>query len=142
MFTFRVMWWQKTKRKRSNMKNTFIILFTLITTVIIAQPKISIEQPDHDFGTFNEGVDSAHVFIVKNVGDRPLYIISVSKPCGCTSPTYSEKPIKPNETGTVVVRYYSADHPGHFKKTLQIRTNDPKNSVFTISISGTVIPKL
>lgn len=123
------------------MRLALLLCFSIITTAVFGQPKISVEHPDHDFGTFNEGVDSAHVFIVKNTGDRPLIIFSVTKPCGCTKPTFSKKPIMPNKTGTVVVRYYSADHPGYFKKTLQIKTNDPKKDVFTISISGTVTPK-
>lgn len=123
------------------MRLALLLCFSIIATAVFGQPKISVEHPNHDFGTFNEGVDSTHVFIVKNIGNRPLYIISVTKPCGCTSPTYSEKPIKPGETGTVTVKYKSADHPGNFKKTLQIKTNDPKKDVVTISISGNVIAK-
>lgn len=123
------------------MKTAFTLFFTFISFIAFSQAKIAVDHPDYNFGTFNEGADSTHIFTVKNIGNKPLIIISVTKPCGCTEPTFSQKPIMPGETGTVTVLYRSADHPGYFKKTLQIKTNDPKKDVYTISISGTVIAK-
>ena len=44
--------------------------------------------------------------------------------CGCTVPTYTKTPIKPGEKGTVKVTYNGkGKFPGHFKKTVTLRTN-------------------
>jgi hypothetical protein len=38
--------------------------------------KAACEQPNHDFGTVTEGEAVKHTFVVKNVGDGVLHILS------------------------------------------------------------------
>lgn len=123
------------------MKAFLLILFSIIAYNSNAQAKAEIENPIYDFGSFIEGADSTHTFLVKNTGTTPLYIISVSKPCGCTASTFSNQPILPNETGTVTIKYSSMGKRGAFNKTLQVKTNDPNKQISLITIKGTVLKK-
>lgn len=123
------------------MKNILAFLLVCFTATAFAQAEVSLDKNTHDFGTFKEGADSVCVFTVTNTGNQPLVIMGVSKPCGCTSPDYSKEPIMPGKTGTITVKYSSQDHPGKFIKSLQVRTNAPKQDAFTITITGEVIPK-
>ena len=48
--------------------------------------------------------------------------------CGCTIPEYTKQPIAPGQKGTLKVTYNGKGKiPGHFKKTVTVRTNgDPE----------------
>jgi hypothetical protein len=123
------------------MKSLFTFILVLATATTFGQAKISLDKKIYDFGTFKEGPDSTCVFNVKNEGTAPLIIVSVTKPCGCTTPSYTQAPIPPGGTGEIVVKYASDGHPGTFTKRLQVRTNDPKNDYFFITIRGNAIAK-
>ncbi len=90
-----------------------------------AQAKIKFEKLTHDFGTF---VESENVqkctFTFTNVGDKPLVINQAVASCGCTVPKYTKTPVQPGEKGTISVTYNGRGRfPGHFKKTITVRTN-------------------
>lgn len=122
------------------MKYFFTLLLSLTVVAVSAQAKLTIDSTLHDFGTMKEGEKVTHKFIIKNTGTTPLYIINVTRPCGCTTPTYSQDPIEPGKTGEIIVQYDSDGHPGIFAKQLQIQSNDPEK-YHTITVTGTVIAK-
>lgn len=127
--------------KYKPMKNILTLLLVCFSAAAFAQAEVSLDKNTHNFGTFNEGADSVCVFTVTNTGNQPLVIMGVSKPCGCTTPDYTKEPIMPGKSGTITVKYSSLDHPGKFIKSLQVRTNAPKQDTFTITITGDVLPK-
>ena len=44
--------------------------------------------------------------------------------CGCAVPSYTKTPIAPGQKGEIKVTYSGAGKfPGHFKKTITVRTN-------------------
>ena len=44
--------------------------------------------------------------------------------CGCTVPKYTKAPIAPGQKGQIEVTYKSdGTWPGHFKKSITVRTN-------------------
>lgn len=113
-----------------------LLLFALmifgIATAAMAQENqasIKFEKTTFNFGTFKEtdGVQKC-VFTFVNEGNAPLVINQAVASCGCTVPSYTKTPILPGEKGEIKVTYNSAGRfPGHFKKTITIRTNgDPE----------------
>ncbi len=90
-----------------------------------AEPRITFDKTVHDYGTFSESTPIQRcVFTFTNTGDQPLVINSAVASCGCTVPKYTKSPIKPGETGTINVTYNGkGKFPGHFKKTITVRTN-------------------
>lgn len=89
------------------------------------QAEIKFDKVTYDLGTFSEknSVQTA-TFTFTNIGDAPLVINQAIASCGCTVPIFTKQPIKPGEKGEVKVKYNGAGKfPGHFKKSITIRTN-------------------
>ena len=110
------------------MKNIFLLLMMLASLVAYAQqeqPEIKFDKTVHNFGTFSEKTPvQTAVFAFTNIGKAPLIINQAIASCGCTIPSYTKEPIMPGEKGTVKVTYNGkGKFPGHFKKSITIRTN-------------------
>lgn len=119
--------------KNNNVKNNKVmkkILFAFVALMgfamsAAAEPKVTFESTSHNFGTFSEAnATQKCVFTFTNTGDQPLVINQAVASCGCTVPKYTKTPIKPGEKGTINVTYNGqGKFPGHFKKTITVRTN-------------------
>ena len=110
------------------MKKIFVLLMMLASLVAYAQqeqPEIKFDKTVHNFGTFSEKTPvQTAVFAFTNIGKAPLIINQAIASCGCTIPSYTKEPIMPGEKGTVKVTYNGkGKFPGHFKKSITIRTN-------------------
>lgn len=125
------------------------ILFTAIFIVtglfayasVSGDANIKFEKTTHDFGTFSE--DDPVVtctFKFTNDGDGLLVIHQAVASCGCTVPIYPKEPIKPGEKGEITVTYNGAGKfPGHFKKSITIRTNG-KQEIVRLYVTGDMTP--
>lgn len=122
-----------------------ILLTTLMMVLVFAgyaavdngQAEITFETTTHDFGSFPESSPKVTcTFNFKNTGDAPLIIHQAIASCGCTVPDYPKAPIKPGESGKITVTYNGAGKfPGHFKKSITIRTN-AKQEMSRLYIEG------
>ena len=107
---------------------TVMVLCSMITfaqTAEKSQAEIRFEKLTHDFGTFPDSSPKVTcVFNFTNVGTLPLVINQAIASCGCTVPEYPKTPIKPGAKGQIKVTYNGAGKfPGHFKKSITVRTN-------------------
>ena len=107
---------------------TIMALCSMITfaqTEKKSQAEIKFDKLTHDFGKFSESSPKVTcVFNFTNVGSLPLVINQAIASCGCTVPEYPKTPIKPGEKGQIKVTYNGAGKfPGHFKKSITVRTN-------------------
>ena len=112
------------------MKKFLIMSVMLMASVCFAmaqqnQASIKFDKMIHNFGTFSEDQPTQKcVFTFTNVGTAPLIINQAVASCGCTIPSYTKAPIKPGEKGGIKVTYNGTGaFPGHFKKTITVRTN-------------------
>lgn len=120
------------------MKRIFSLLTLLVFSLaMMAQADIKFDKTLHDFGKFSENDPIVKcTFTFTNTGDKPLVVNQAVASCGCTVPTYTKKPLQPGETGTVNVTYNGkGKFPGHFKKTITIRTNG-KTEMVRLYIEG------
>ena len=115
------------------MKKVLLIAMLVLSafTAASAQKKaqIKFDKVSHDFGAFSESSPVVeHTFTFTNTGDAPLVINQAIASCGCTIPEYTKQPIAPGQKGTLKVTYNGKGKiPGHFKKTVTVRTNgDPE----------------
>ena len=102
-----------------------LTLLIAVATTASAQAEIKFDKLTHNFGTFNEADPSQKaVFTFTNVGDQPLVINQAVASCGCTVPNYTKQPIAPGQKGQISITYDGKGRfPGHFKKTVTVRTN-------------------
>ena len=103
------------------------------------QAEIKFDTVRVDLGTFSEKQGEQHcTFTFTNVGTAPLIINQAFASCGCTVPTYTKDPIKPGETGKIDVAYNGrGKFPGHFSKTITIRSN-ARTEIVRLVVEGTM----
>jgi hypothetical protein len=101
------------------------MLFAFGAMSVSAQAVIKFDKLTHNFGKFSESSPVVTCeFTYTNVGDKPLIINQAVPSCGCTVPEYTKDPIAPGEKGTIKVTYNgTGKFPGHFKKSITVRTN-------------------
>jgi len=114
---------------KQKMKKILLMTLLLICGMTMAsaqkEAEIKFDKLTHDFGTFSDKEPVVNcTFTYTNVGEKPLVINQAVASCGCTVPEYTKAPVQPGEKGTIKVTYNgTGKFPGHFKKSITIRTN-------------------
>lgn len=100
---------------------------------------ISWVEKTHDFATFHEDDGRVTVeFKAVNTGDEPVRILSARSTCGCTRPTYDNRPVNPGDTARIQVAYDPTGRPGRFDKKIYVDF-DTEPSRHILNIKGTAI---
>lgn len=119
---------------------TILSIFALVTFAA-GEAEIKFEKTSHNFGSFPETEKVSCTFKFTNTGDNMLVIHQAIASCGCTVPQYPKQPIKPGESGEIKVTYDgSGKFPGHFKKSITLRTN-AKQEIVRLYIEGDMVGK-
>ena len=116
------------------MKKIILLSMMLVCCLAVAvaqqaggkkQARIKFDKTTHNFGKFSESSPKVSCeFTYTNVGEAPLIINQAVASCGCTVPEYTKTPVQPGQKGKIKVTYNGAGRfPGHFKKSITIRTN-------------------
>jgi hypothetical protein len=122
-------------------KYLFTAFLMLCSFVSFAQQaneaEIKFDKTSHDFGIFTESNSKVScTFTFTNTGNKLLVIHQAIASCGCTVPEYPKEPIKPGESGKIVVTYNGEGRfPGHFRKSITIRSN-AKQEIVRLYIEG------
>ena len=108
-------------------KMLMIGLMMVFTLGMMAQQpaQIKFDKTTHNFGSFSEkNPVVTHSFTFTNVGEQPLVVNQAIASCGCTVPEFTKEPIAPGGQGEIKVTYNGeGKFPGHFKKSITVRTN-------------------
>ncbi|SEQ31046.1 Protein of unknown function [Segatella baroniae B14] len=128
----------------NKMKKIFLAMLMMMVSILstYAQAEIKFDKLTNNFGNFEESnpVQKA-TFTFTNIGDKPLVINQAIASCGCTVPNYTKQPIMPGQKGTISVTYNGkGKFPGHFKKTITVRTNG-KVEMTRLYIEGNMTEK-
>jgi len=103
-----------------------VMLLGCITMTMAQKPaEIKFDKLTHNFGTFSEKSPVVEcTFVFTNVGEAPLVVNQAVASCGCTVPEFTKTPVQPGEKGEIKVTYNgTGKFPGHFKKSITVRTN-------------------
>lgn len=84
--------------------------------------QITFDETEFDFGTIDQGTNVEHVFTFSNSGDVPLVITDANSTCGCTVPSYTDKPIAPGEKGELLVKFNGSGQ-NQVTKTISVIAN-------------------
>ena len=90
-------------------------------SLTVADMKFNEEM--HDFGTIPEGPAADVEFTFKNMGDEPIIIQNVRPSCGCTTPSWTNDPVLPGESGTIKASYATQGRPNGFTKSITVTSN-------------------
>ena len=100
--------------------------------------KIRFIETEHNYGTIQKGGDGKCQFTFVNEGNEPLILDKVKASCGCTTPSYTQKPVMPGKTGTIDVKY-NTNNVGGFSKTVTVESNAVDNPRVVLKIKGNVV---
>ena len=94
---------------------------------------LKFNEREFDFGEIKE-LDGkvSHKFVFTNNSKKSIQILTVKPSCGCTTPDWSKKEVKPGKEGFIVAEYNPKGRPGVFRKSLSVVTSDNKRSVIFI----------
>ncbi|MFQ5647126.1 MAG: DUF1573 domain-containing protein [bacterium] len=103
--------------------------------------EIKFESRKYDFGKIDQGKIVTHVFKFQNKGKGTLVIDKVKTSCGCTAALLSAKTLKPGENGEIKATFNSGRFRGAIKKTVYVHSNDPREPVVQLRLSGVIKAK-
>lgn len=108
---------------------------------VAAQSKLQFSETTFDYGEVKEdgGAVTAR-FEARNTGEEPVVVVEVMTSCGCTTPYFERKPIKPTETFSLEIRYDPMNRPGRIDRDIFVRTSD-SDSDTKLHIVGRVTPR-
>jgi len=109
----------------------------------LAYPKIELSTNYFDFEDINPNKGlRTETFFIKNIGDAPLKIVSVSTSCGCTEAEVEEEDIGPGKQTELIVTYDPSVHPnltGPIKRIVYVQSNDPLKEEVELELAGNII---
>jgi hypothetical protein len=88
-------------------------------------PQLFFPEPVADLGQMWRGETKNHTFKFLNLGQKPVRIVGVHTPCGCTVVDLAEKAYGPQEEGQITVAFNSTDHEGSVVKPVMLMTSEP-----------------
>ena len=112
------------------------------SSALVAEQESAVKfaEESWNFGDVKEdGGSVSHKFVFTNVSLRPVVILDVSATCGCTSPSFSRKPVMPGQKGEIDVVFDPINRPGHFSKGVLVKLGN--NERVSLNIEGNVIPR-
>jgi cytochrome c biogenesis protein CcdA len=122
------------------MKKLFYLFWILI--VLSAGPLFAADAvftpSEWNFGSIKAGTIAEQKLTIENKNKIPLELTIMST-CDCLSPENASLSIKPNEKGTVTLKYDSKDDSGAIKKMFIIRSNFKSLPKAFYKVHGTVI---
>ena len=102
-------------------------------------PQAEVPETVFRFGNIERGTTMSHVFIVKNVGNSPLYVEVASTTCKCTVGNLSTNEILPGEESEVLLEWMAKTPPSPFRHGAILSTTDPNQSSINLTVEGQVV---
>ena len=106
-----------------------------------SQGQLTFEQTEWDFADIAEdGGNVEHTFTFVNNSSKPVVILEVMTGCGCTTSSYSRKPVLRGERGEITVVFNPMNMPGRFSKSASVLTS-ASSKPYVLNLKGNVIPR-
>lgn len=86
-------------------------------------PVMKFSKEIYDFGKIKAGDKVSYSYAFENTGKSPLIITDAVASCGCTIPSWPNKPINPGGKEAIKVIFNSAGKSGLIDKQITITAN-------------------
>jgi|MudIll2142460700_1097286.scaffolds.fasta_scaffold516809_2 hypothetical protein len=105
-----------------------------------AAPRIAVEPARFHFGAVLPHKTLRKDFLVRNFGAAPLQIEGLSSSCGCTVALPESRAVAPGGRTVLRVSMDTRDDKGHVRRSVLIRSNDPRTPVLELIVEAEVRP--
>lgn len=128
----------------------FILLSILLLMVVslaacAGAPALSLETTNLSLGDVVNGDIASHEVVVRNLGNEPLIVESVSTSCGCTTATLEPLTIDPGASGVLHIEVDSGAHGpeliGPLVRQVFITSNDPQQPEAQVELTVNILSR-
>jgi hypothetical protein len=106
-------------------------------------PRLKAAQKRIDIGEVDDKSVVEQRFPLENVGDRPLHVAVVRRSCTCEDVTGPAEDIAPGGKGAVTFRWTPPlGAVGPTTVAAEVETNDPKEPMLRLELTGRVAPRI
>ena len=105
--------------------------------VLIESHSLMVNTIVKDFGIIKQNDKTTFKFRLRNLNEEPLVIWHVTTSCGCTSPSWTEKPVREGLEAIVKVKYDSPEI-GKFNESIFVYTKFVDKPI-KLTIKGIVV---
>ncbi len=102
-------------------------------------PSITFDERVFNFGALKQGETAEHRFLFTNTGKSELIIHAVRSGCGCTAIEPEKTLLQPGDSSTIGALFNSRGLRGRQSKSITVITNDPRNQVVVLRVTGEVV---
>jgi Protein of unknown function (DUF1573) len=107
-------------------------------SILDAAPILSIENADIKFGDLQETAILQREVMISNKGKKELSIRALQPNCTCLTAVADLMVIKPGQSTKIKISFSAKGRPGIQNKSIAVYSNDPRNPVQRITLSGYV----
>lgn len=116
-----------------------LLFFAYIGYAQIDSKLIEFDQTTWDFGEIDEAKGTlSHTYTFTNKSDQDFIISDVQASCGCTTPEWSNKPIKPGGKGFIKANFNPTGMTGEAFKTVIVYGNFKDEVARVLEIKGKI----
>ncbi len=101
-------------------------------------PVLKMENQDIKFGDMVESATLQREVIIQNTGKKDLSIRALQPNCTCMIATADNIVVKPGQSSKIKITFAPKGRPGIQNKSIAVYSNDPRNPVQRITLSGNV----
>lgn len=124
------------------MRSLIIVIAAMfIALAASAKGELTFQTRKVDFG--NVKADGGAVTVrypFTNTGDEAVGIVTVTNGgCGCTKPSFPTAPVKPGQSGEIVIHFEPRTFRGEVQRSVKVKISSQRQRI-TLTFGGVVIP--
>ncbi len=129
------------KSKQMKIIQLVFILTISASSILLAQPQIYFPNGTiQDWGKVKPIDHPLNARIpIKNIGTDTLYITNVQPTCGCTTAPLEKNKLAPGEETVIFVTLSIRNYEGKITKTINVNSNDKKNSLVILELQADIV---
>lgn len=101
-------------------------------------PMLVVDKYEINFGRAKEDQNVENTLSLQNKGKKNLELRYVQTNCSCVVASSDKQVLKPGEVSTLTVKFITEGRGGTQNKAITIYSNDPRNPVQRITVTGYV----
>ncbi len=100
---------------------------------------LKVENSTYDFGRVEQGQVIRIEYLFKNTGSDTLHIFSVEVTCGCTIADFPHYPLRPGDSGVILLTFDTKEKYDNQDRTIHVISN-AINSPTKLRFKGFILP--
>ena len=99
-------------------------------------PSLVMDGYEVNFYRVKKGVEVVNPVVFRNKGKKNLEIRYIQSNCSCVVATSDKQVLKPGEAANISIKFITEGRSGSQNKAITIYSNDPRNPVQRVTITG------